>query len=149
MIRPATAADAGEIAAMWLRSWDAALPTVARAHPDSDVPRYFGEQVVGAMAAWVAVDVGRIVGVLALDGDWVAQLYLDPDHRGRGLGDAFVALAKAERPEGLQLWTFQVNGPAQRFYERHGFVAVERTDGSGNEEHEPDIRYAWTASPST
>jgi len=36
-----------------------------------------------------------------------------------------------------------VNGPAQRLYERHGFVAVERTDGAGNEECEPDVRYVW------
>jgi len=63
--------------------------------------------------------------------------------RGRGLGDRFVALAKQRRPDGLELWTFQVNGPARRFYERHGFVAVERTDGRDNEEQEPDIRYVW------
>ncbi len=29
----------------------------------------------------------------------------------------------------------------QRFDERHGFVEVERTDGSGNEERAPDVRY--------
>ena len=54
-----------------------------------------------------------------------------------------VALAKENSPEGLELWTFQVNAPAQRFYERHGFVESFRTDGSENEEREPDIRYAW------
>jgi hypothetical protein len=42
------------------------------------------------------------------------------------------------------LWTFQVNGPARRFYERHGFVEVAQTDGSGNEEAEPDVRLEWT-----
>jgi ribosomal protein S18 acetylase RimI-like enzyme len=68
---------------------------------------------------------------------------VDPDWRGRGIGDRFVRLAKERRPGGLSLWTFQVNKPAQRFYERHGFTEVDRTDGSGNEEHEPDIRYAW------
>ena len=41
------------------------------------------------------------------------------------------------------LWVFESNRRAQAFYERHGFVAVERTDGTGNEEQEPDIRYAW------
>ena len=46
---------------------------------------------------------------------------------------------------GLELWTFQINATAQRFYERHGFVAVDRTDGSANEEREPDIRYRWRA----
>jgi hypothetical protein len=54
-----------------------------------------------------------------------------------------VALAKERSPGGLGLWAFQVNKPARRFYERHGFVAVTFTDGSGNEEREPDVRYEW------
>ena len=29
-------------------------------------------------------------------------------------------------------------------YERHGFVAEEFTDGHGNEERTPDIRFRWT-----
>ena len=32
----------------------------------------------------------------------------------------------------------------KRFYERHAFEAVERTDGSDNEEGAPDIRYVWS-----
>ncbi len=80
---------------------------------------------------------------MVVNGDELSQLYLDPDWRGRGLGDRFVELAKERSPEGLELWTFQVNKPAHRFYERHGFVAVEFTDGSTNEEREPDVRYVW------
>ncbi len=45
--------------------------------------------------------------------------------------------------DGLELWTFQVNARARRFYERHGFVEVDRTDGGHNEERQPDVRYAW------
>jgi ribosomal protein S18 acetylase RimI-like enzyme len=52
-------------------------------------------------------------------------------------------LAKALQPAGLQLWVFETNVGAQRFYRRHGFVEVERTDGAGNEEKAPDIRMAW------
>jgi GNAT superfamily N-acetyltransferase len=85
----------------------------------------------------------RIVGVMVLNGDLLSQLYLDPEWRGRGLGDRFVTLAKERSPGGLSLWAFQVNKPAHRFYERHGFTAVEFTDGSGNEEREPDVRYVW------
>jgi ribosomal protein S18 acetylase RimI-like enzyme len=80
---------------------------------------------------------------MVLDGDWVGQLYLDPGSIGRGLGTRLLELAKARRPGGLQLWTFASNVRAQRFYERHGFTVVERTDGSGNEERAPDVRYAW------
>jgi GNAT superfamily N-acetyltransferase len=80
---------------------------------------------------------------MTLSPGWIVTLYLDPDARGQGTGDRFVALAQGLQPEGLQLWTFQVNGPAQRFYERHGCRAVERTDGAGNQEREPDVRYRW------
>ena len=41
---------------------------------------------------------------------------------GRGLGDKFVQLAKERSSAGLQLWTFQANEPARRFYARAGFV---------------------------
>lgn len=43
----------------------------------------------------------------------------------------------------LQLWAFQRNLRAIKFYERHGFRLVRETDGSGNEEREPDALYAW------
>ncbi len=139
MIRRATAADADRLAALFLRSWDAALPTVARAHPDSACAPYW-PWVIREHEGWTTED---LAGVLVLHDGWIEQLYLEPDRQGAGLGDAFVALAQQRCPDGLQLWTFQVNGPARRFYERHGFVAAELTDGSANEEHEPDVRYVW------
>jgi len=41
----------------------------------------------------------------------------------------------------MELWAFQSNHRGRRFYERHGFVAVEFTDGAANEEQWPDVRY--------
>jgi hypothetical protein len=60
-----------------------------------------------------------------------------------GIGDRLIELVRQRQPSGLQLWTFQVNAAARRFYERHGFVAVEWTEGAANEEGEPDVRYVW------
>jgi len=136
-------ADAAQIADVWLRSFAAALPTVRRPHDDQSVRDFFSHLVVPQYETWVAAAEGAVVGLLALDGEELDQLYLDPPWRGRGLGDRFVELAKRRRPEGLSLWTFQVNGPARRFYRRHGFVEAERTDGQRNEENEPDVRYVW------
>ncbi len=143
VLRRAEADDASAIADVWLRSYAAALPTVRRAHTDDEVRGWIAAVVVPSRETWIAVADKRVVGLLVLDGDDVDQLYLDPAWRGRGLGDRFVALAKRRHPAGLELWTFQVNGPARRFYERHGFVAIRETDGSLNEEHEPDVRYVW------
>jgi GNAT superfamily N-acetyltransferase len=104
--------------------------------------------VDGAVAAMMVLEAGGgsadpdggAAGVGEID-----QLYVDPPTQGHGLGSRLVDLAKQCYPVGLQLWTFQINATAQRFYERHGFVVVDRTDGSGNEEREPDIRYRWCA----
>ncbi|OIJ91562.1 histone acetyltransferase [Streptomyces sp. MUSC 14] len=143
-LRRAVAVDARAVADVWLRSFAAALPTVVRPRSDDEVRDYFASVVVPARETWVAEAAGgRIVGLMVLNGELLSQLYLHPDWRGRGIGDRFVALAKERSPGGLALWTFQVNKPAHRFYERHGFTADEFTDGSGNEEREPDVRYVW------
>ncbi|MCH5673226.1 GNAT family N-acetyltransferase [Streptomyces gilvus] len=145
VLRRAAAPDARAAADVWLSSFAAALPTVVSPRSADEVRGYFRDVVVPFRETWVA-DAGGghgIVGVMVLADDELSQLHLAPDWRGRGLGDRFVGLAKERRPQGLALWTFQVNEPAHRFYERHGFVAVAYTDGSGNEEREPDVRYLW------
>jgi GNAT superfamily N-acetyltransferase len=144
LLRRATAHDAAAVADVWLRSYKAALPSVRQAHTDDEVRGWFRDVVVPERETWVADASGVVVGLMVLGPGEIDQLYLDPDWRGRGLGDRFVALAKELFPSGLSLWTFQVNEAAGRFYERHGFVAVERTDGRENEEREPDVRYSWT-----
>lgn len=145
VIRRATDADAPAMAGIWSRSFAVALPGVQRAHTDQQVLAWFRQVVVPAQESWVAEAGGVPVGLMVLDGAELEQLYLDPLWRGRGIGDRLVTLAKERRPNGLTLWTFQVNAPARRFYERHGFVEAERTDGRRNEEREPDIRYVWHA----
>ncbi|WP_316959331.1 GNAT family N-acetyltransferase [Streptomyces sp. TRM68367] len=144
-LRRATASDAGAAADVWLRSFATALPGVVRPRSDEEVRAYFRQVLVPLRETWVAEtpEARAIVGVMVLDGGLLSQLYLAPEWRGRGIGDRFVRLAKERSPQGLSLWTFQVNKPAHRFYERHGFVGVEWTDGRGNEEREPDVRYEW------
>ncbi len=142
-LRRADASDATAVADVWLRSYTAALPGVRRAHTDEEVRSWIRHVVVPHQETWVATAGGTVVAMLVLDGEDLDQLYVDPPWRGRGIGDRLVELAKRRSPTGLELWTFQVNGPARRFYERHGFVAAEHTDGARNEEREPDVRYVW------
>ena len=148
VLRAARGSDGRDVATVHLRSRAFALPTVPVVHDDAEVRRWIADEVIGHRDVTVAELDGTIVGWMVLDGEhggrgWIDQLYLDPAWLGRGLGDSFVEVAKQRHPGGLQLWTFQVNEPAQRFYERHGFVAVERTSGAGNEERTPDVRFEW------
>jgi len=144
-IRRAQTSDAQSAAEVWLRSYTAALRTVRRAHTDAEVRAWFRDVVVPQRETWVATVDGTVVAVMVLHNADLDQLYVDPPWWRQGIGDRLVELAKERRPGGLMLWTFQVNTAAQRFYQRHGFIEVDRTDGSGNEEHEPDICLAWRA----
>lgn len=146
-MRAATPLDAAAVAEVWLRAWDSALASVARAHTDDEVRGWVRDILLPGKGVQVAVVGGRIAGLLATSPGWVDQLYVDPLFQGRGVGTALLDQAKAAEPEGLQLWTFQVNSGARRFYERHGFAAAEFTDGAANEERTPDVRYIWRPQP--
>ncbi|MEP6836694.1 MAG: GNAT family N-acetyltransferase, partial [Bradyrhizobium sp.] len=83
---------------------------------------------------------GRLVGFIAVSGEWVDQLYLDPASTGRGIGSRLLADATAALPV-TKLYCFQSNSGARRFYERHGFRAEAFGDGTQNEEGLPDVLY--------
>lgn len=147
-IRRATSSDSVAVADLYLRarhaaSADGTVPPLL--HRDDQVRPWVTQVVIPRLTCWLAEDVSdKLVGMLVLRSDWLEQLYVDPDLTGAGIGSELLTVAKRERPEGLRLWTFVSNEGAQRFYMRHGFREVERTDGSRNEEGAPAILYAWT-----
>jgi GNAT superfamily N-acetyltransferase len=146
-IRPAEAADAAAVADVMLASLRVTY-TFPMAHPDDDVRRWVGETLLPGGETWVAIDAaGGIVAMASLSETMLDQLYVAPAWIGRGIGSRLVALAKERRPDGLDLYTFQVNVRARRFYEDRGFVLVATGDGSANEERQPDVRYAWRPAP--
>ena len=142
-LRRATVEDAPAVAEVWLRSRRAAAPAIpASIHGDDDVRRWVAEVLIPEGRTWVAADAGDVVAMMSLREGWIDQLYVDPSHQGRGVGTLLVQIAQEQHPEALDLWTFQANEGARRFYERHGFTVVEMTDGD-NEEGAPDVRYHW------
>ena len=141
-LRPAAAGDAGAVADVYLTSFHATYD-FPLAHTDEEV-RGWVRDLVGGGGTWVAVDpAGAIVGMLALEPGVLDQLYVRPDRLGEGIGRRLLEVAKDRSPDGLSLYTFQVNERARRFYERNGFVAEWFGDGSANEERQPDVRYVW------
>jgi GNAT superfamily N-acetyltransferase len=140
--------DADEAARVWWKARHAypdLLP--AAIHTLDEVATWFVDVLLPDAQTWIALDDGRIVAVLTLDGDDLDQLYVDPDFAGQGVGSTLVDLAKDLRPGGLALWTFQTNTRAQAFYLHHGFTEVRRTDGATNEERAPDVRMTWGNHP--
>ena len=144
-LRPATLEDADPLATLYLAAREAAHPAIPRpVHTEPEVRQWFrGRFAAPEAEIWLAEGDGGPVGLLLLEDDWVHSLYVDPARLARGIGSALLDLAKALRPGGLGLWVFESNEAARRFYARHGFGEVRRTDGSGNEEGEPDVELAW------
>jgi len=142
-IRQALPGEAETLAALWLRSRAAAVPSIPpTVHTDADVHRWFADVVFPSGDVWIADSQGDVIALMVLQAEWIDQLYVDPASRGTGIGGALLEHAMTLRPGGLKLWTFQTNRDARRFYEGHGFVAVARTAGD-NEEGAPDVCYEW------
>lgn len=150
LVRRARVDEAHHIGSVWLGARRAAFPAIPLpVHNDDDIRRWFRDEVLPTHEVWVADLQGTVVGMLVVDTGSVAQLYVDPSYQRCGVGGMLLERAKLRSPEGLNLWTFESNVESHRFYERHGFVLVESTDGSDNEERSPDRRYRWLASGRT
>jgi GNAT superfamily N-acetyltransferase len=147
-IRPAVPADRPLLGDVWLHAWRATFD-FEPSHPDDDVRRWLAEEMAPSHEVWVATDPAddrMVVGFIALAATEVDQLYIEPRWIGHGIGRRLIDLAKTHSPSGLELWCFQANTRARRFYERNGFVATFFGDGASNQERQPDIRYAWRPS---
>ena len=143
-IRAGVAADAAACAAI-NAAWVAATEWMPRLHTPEDMARFYRDHVFATCRVLVAEAAGGIEGFLAVDGEGlVAAFFVAEAARGRGVGSALLREAKAMRPEGLSLWTFEANAGARRFYARHGFVAAGGTGGD-NEEGLADVMLTWRA----
>jgi len=147
-IRRAASSDAAALAELYVGARRAAVPSIPPSvHSEDEIRRWFADVVVPEREVWLAATGSdAVVGLMVLLDELIDQLYVDPSRLGQGIGTSLVELAQERRPDGLALWTFESNRRAHRFYERHGFVVAERTDGADNEEHAPDRRYVWRPS---
>jgi putative acetyltransferase len=159
-LRQARPEEARAIADLIRSSKAAAMPWLAVPHtaeedrnwvasvllPEQDVwlvTTAAGNSTEGNPTAADQTEGDRIVGVLALTPGHLEQLYIATDHQGAGVGRILLDHAKRLHPRGLELWAFQRNARARRFYEAAGFVPAQFTDGAATEEREPDVRYVW------
>jgi len=136
VIRRATTGDVEEIVAIFEPSF-ATLDFLPALHTHEENLAWFETRLREDEAFLL----GR--GFAILHDDWLTHLYVHPDSIGTGVGHALFEHVTTILPAGFQFWVFQQNDRARRFYEARGAVAVEFTDGAGNEERTPDVRYEW------
>ena len=143
-VRPYRASDLEQTVAMWRASKQAAFPYVAvqqiyTLQNDTD---YFRDVITPECQVWLAADGEQVLGLLALRDDLIDQLFVAVDRQRLGVGSALLAKARERSPDQLRAYTFQKNGPARAFYEKHGFEII-RSGISPPPENEPDLEYLW------
>lgn len=142
LCRRATRDDAAAIAEVFSPSLRL-LTFLPILHTVEEDRRFIETVILEDCDVTVALSDGRIVSFLARQGQEIRLLYTHPDHLGRGAGTRLIERAKASGVAALELWCFQANLRARRFYEARGFRAIGCTDGENNEEKTPDLRYRW------
>jgi GNAT superfamily N-acetyltransferase len=121
------------------------LPYAPPVHSEAQDLDWARDSLIPSGGVTVAIIDGKVIGVLAVRGgepaNWIDQLYVQPEHCGRGVGAQLMSVALLSLRRPIRLYTFQQNAGARRFYERFGFLPIKWGDGSENEERCPDILY--------
>jgi len=135
--------DCQEMAVLCVDIRRDSVPTI---HSVGAVEQWIREILVARRSSYVIEQEGEIVGWIDVHIGWVNALYCRRGFTGQGLGLRLLQLAKALSPNGLKLYTFQMNLGARKFYEREEFVEIALGDGSDNEEKTPDVLLEWSPS---
>lgn len=148
VLRPALHDDLDEVAGLLVAARLRAVPSMPPLrHAPDDVRAWVRGWDLARQEVWVAeAPEGAGAGLLGfanVEADWLNGLYVAPHAARSGVGSALLDLVKGIRPDGFCLWVFESNTLARGFYRRHGLIELEHTDGSANEEREPDLRMAW------
>lgn len=139
-IRSATTLDVPLIAKISRLARELEMPHLPVLHtPDEDLAFFTAE--ISSSDCLVALVDGVVVGFGCVRSGWLNHLYVAPEFQGRGIGSALLGQFAGAID---QFWVFQANTRARTFYRSHGFVEAEYTDGSANEEREPDVRFIAT-----
>ena len=134
------------LAALWRRAWHSANPDIAAPEPHAHWLARVQSEFAAPCEVLAIESAGRLAGFMAFNRitAYVAQLFVDVDVQGKGLGRALLDQACRHMPAGWSLHVATSNWGARRFYERYGMQpgAVDRNPHTGRER----IAYRWHAS---
>ena len=144
MIRLYRTEDFEVVTKFWFEAMDVAMPGLGArlGHTLEDAREYFRKAVVTENQIWVYERDDVPLGFLAIQGEFIDRLYVDPAFHRQGIGQALLMKARELLPNHMWLYTHVANKMARAFYEKNGFVA-EKFGVSPEPESEPDVEYHW------
>ena len=143
-LRPYRSPDLAEVVSLWRASKRKAFPyvEVQQSYSLEDDTAHFRDVIAKDCEVWLAESGDQILGLMALEGDLIDQLFVKIDAQGQGIGTALLIKARELSPSGLRAYTFQKNTAARTFFEKYDFHVV-RAGASPPPENEPDLEYTW------
>ncbi len=131
MIRMFTPADEDAVIRIWLEASKLAHDFVEPGFWEKQETEMRHRYLPGS-EVWVYDDdlTGEVTGFVALRGNFIAALFVEPERQGEGIGFQLVEKIKKTHRE-IELNVFKENLPSVAFYERQGFSAI----GEGIDPH--------------
>jgi GNAT superfamily N-acetyltransferase len=116
--------DQDAVVTLWWNSWHSIRPGVRHPQPFAAWRTRWASEIAFKQKVVVADDEGTIVGFAAADvsARELAQIFVDPSRKGKGIGGQLLAWAKQLMPDGFSLHTLTDNLASRAFYERHGLI---------------------------
>ena len=144
IIREYRADDFDAVTILWRISREKSLPDfqMEKGHFFYEDQDYFLHHILKDNRVWVVEVTNRPVAFMAMNGEFVDQLYIHPDFWRKGIGTALLNFAREQSTSHVWLYTLQANVNARAFYEKNGFVA-EKFGVTPPPESEPDVEYHW------
>jgi len=87
-------------------------------------------------------DESKVVGFIALLGNEVGAIFLQPEHHGKKLGKMMMDIAQQLHGD-LVVEVFEKNTIGREFYDQYGFKQIEEMDHEESGEHM--LRFKYTA----
>lgn len=118
-IRPYQECNLNDLLSTWEKATKLAHPFLTEAFLTQErhnIPNLY----LPNAKTWVAVDNNRVVGFIALIGNEVGALFVDPAYHGRGFGRTLMDTARNLHAT-LELDVFKENNIGRRFYHSYGF----------------------------
>ena len=136
MIRPYAGDDLDELLDVWYQASLIAHSFLTEEFLATE-RRQIAEHWLPLAKTMVYETEGRVVGFLALVGNEVGAIFVDPSFQGRGIGRALMDRARESCPF-LELNVLEANAIGRRFYDAYGFEFVDRHVGEAT--GQPELR---------
>lgn len=85
-------------------------------------------------------DENKVVGFIALIGNEVGAIFLQPEHHGKKLGKMMMDIAHQLHGD-LELDVFEKNTIGREFYKQYGFTQIDEMDHEASGEHVLRLKY--------